>query len=198
MKKIYILIFGIIMLMIQGCSSIQSKVVAVDSYSTHNTFGGTYYLTTNTQGMQLQQDYFASQLQYMLGTKGYTRLNDKKYAQYIINYNYDVSGPFTSVQSYQVPVNPWWGAGYYGGVYGGYYGTTWTNSVEASTYFVKKLEVSAYDKNNNPIWQVVGTLKSSDSELRDSFPYLVSGIAPYVNENSNKIVYVSVPMSPNN
>lgn len=200
MKKVYLVLIGIMVLILGGCSSLPHKVVAVDSYSTHNTFGGTYYLTTNTDnnGLVLQQENFEQQLQYMLSKKGYIRMFNKQEAQYVINYNYNVEGPYTSLESYQVPANPWWGAGYYGGLYGGYYGTTWVNSVEATTYFVKKLEVSAYTKENQPIWQVVGTVKSNNSILRNTFPYLVNGIAPYINKNSNRILYVNVTENPKN
>lgn len=192
MKKIFVLFLGLIFLFLQGCSSLNSKVVAVDSYAAAPIPGGTYFLSSNTSGLQLQQDAFAMNLQNMLATKGYTRVYNKKDAMYNIVFNYNVSGPFTSVQSYPVPVNPWWGPGIYDGVYGGYFGPTWVNSVDATTYFVKKLELSAYNLNNQPIWQVVGSMKSSNSDLRDSFPYLVSGISLFIDRSSNQIMYVNV------
>lgn len=189
-KKISIL-FSFLMLLLQGCSALDSRVIAVDSYSTMQAYGGTYYLSTNTPGLQLQQQSFEIILQNMLQTKGYTRTFDQKSALYNIVYNYKVKGPYTTLESYPAPINPWWN-GPYGGVYNGFYGDMWMNSISASTYFVKRLELSAFSKNNNAIWQVVGSLKSDNSDLRSSFPYLVSALSNYVNVNSNKVVYLNV------
>lgn len=189
-KKISIL-FSFLMLLLQGCSALDSRVIAVDSYSTMQAYGGTYYLSTNTPGLQLQQQSFEIILQNMLQTKGYTRTFDQKSALYNIVYNYKIKGPYTTLESYPAPINPWWN-GPYGGVYNGFYGDMWMNSISASTYFVKRLELSAFSKNNNAIWQVVGSLKSDNSDLRSSFPYLVSALSNYVNVNSNKVVYLNV------
>ncbi|MBC2855728.1 MAG: hypothetical protein RR191_01525 [Cetobacterium sp.] len=194
MKKIWIFLMVTFLLILQGCSSLNSKVVAVDSYSTVPVPGGTYYLSSETKDLELQQEAFAMNLSEMLAAKGYARVYNKKAAQYNIVFNYSSTGPLTSMQSYQVPVNPWWSSGpdMYGGIYDGYFGPQWVNSVEATTYFVKKLEVSAYSANGKPVWQVVGTMKSFNSEIRGSFDYLVSGISPFVNRSSNQIVYVDV------
>ena len=189
-KKISIL-FSFLLLFLQGCSALNSRVVAVDSYSTMQAYGGTYYLSTNTPGLQLQQQSFEITLQNMLQSKGYTRTFNQKDALYNIVYNYKIKGPYTSLESYPAPINPWWN-GPYGGVYNGFYGDMWMNSISASTYFVKRLELSAFTKNNNAVWQVVGSLKSDNSDPRSSFPYLVSAISDYVNINSNKVVYLSV------
>ena len=190
MSQKLLIISGFSLALLQGCSALNSQVVAVDSYSTMQMSGGTYYLSTTTPGLQLQQQSFEIMLQNMLSTKGYTRTFSPKNSMYNIVYNYNIHGPYTNFESYPVPVNPWWN-GPYGGVYNGFYGDMWTNSISASTYFVKRLELSAYEKNN-AVWQVVGTLKSEDSDLRTSFPYLVSGISNYINSNSNRIVYVNV------
>jgi hypothetical protein len=189
-KKISIL-FSFLLLFLQGCSALNSKVVAVDSYSTMQSYGGSYYLSTNTPGLQLQQQSFEILLQNMLATKGYTRTYNQNTALYNIVYNYKIKGPYTSLESYPAPINPWWN-GPYGGIYNGFYGDMWVNSISASTYFVKRLELSAYTKNNNAIWQVIGSFKSDNSDMRDSFPYLVSAISNYVNTNSNKVVYLNV------
>ncbi|MEG0300177.1 hypothetical protein [Cetobacterium sp.] len=178
------------LILLQGCSAFNSQVVAVDSYSTMQMSGGTYYLSTRTPGLQLQQQSFEIMLQNMLSTKGYTRTFSPQNSMYNIVYNYNIKGPYTNFESYPVPVNPWWD-GPYDGVYNGFYGDMWANSISTSTYFVKRLELSAYNKNN-AVWQVVGSLKSEDGNLRTSFPYLVSGISNYINTNSNKIIYVNV------
>ncbi|WP_418966217.1 hypothetical protein [Cetobacterium sp.] len=189
-KKISILL-SFLLLFLQGCSALNSRVIAVDSYSTQQAYGGTYYLSTNTPGLQLQQQSFEIILQNMLQTKGYTRTFNQKDALYNIVYGYKVKGPYTSLESYPAPINPWWN-GPYGGIYNGFYGDMWMNSISATTYFVKRLELSAYTKNNNAVWQVVGSLKSDNSDPRSSFPYLVSAISNYVNVNSNKVVYLNV------
>ena len=189
-KKISIL-FSFLLLLLQGCSALDSRVVAVDSYSTMQAYGGTYYLSTNTPGLQLQQQSFEVILQNMLQNKGYTRTFNQKNALYNIVYNYKIKGPYTSIESYPAPVNPWWN-GPYGGIYNGFYGDMWMNSISASTYFVKRLELSAFTKNNSAVWQVVGSLKSDNSDPRSSFPYLVSAISNYVNANSNQVVYLNV------
>ena len=189
-KKISIL-FSFLMLLLQGCSALDSRVVAVDSYSTMQAYGGTYYLSTTTPGLQLQQQSFEIILQNMLQSKGYTRTFNQKNALYNIVYNYKIKGPYTSIESYPAPINPWWN-GPYGGVYNGFYGDMWMNSISASTYFVKRLELSAFTKNNNAVWQVIGSLKSDNSDPRGSFPYLVSAISNYVNTNSNPVVYLNV------
>lgn len=188
-KKI-LLLSSFSLLLLQGCSFLDSKVVAVDSYSSTQAYGGTYYLSTTTAGMQLQQQSFENIIQNMLTEKGYTRTFNQNSAAYSIVYNYSVKGPYTSVESYPAPINPWWN-GPYGGVYNGFYGDMWVNSISASTYFVKNLELSAYS-GSNAIWQVVGSLKSDNSELRESFPYLVSAVSDYIDTNSNSVVYVNV------
>lgn len=192
MKKILLFFISTLFL---GCSSINNPVVAVDSYSATTISGGTYYLTTNTTGMELQQQAFEVNIQNMLSKKGYIRTFIPNNATFKIVYNYEVRGPFTSYESYPAPISPWWN-GPYGGLNNGFYGDMWTNSVITSTYFVKRLELSAYNRKNTPIWQVVGSLKSDNYEMRESFPILVSGISNYINVNSGEVVYVTVNPEP--
>lgn len=189
-KKISIL-FSFLLFLLQGCSALNSRVIAVDSYSTMQAYGGTYYLSTNTPGLQLQQQSFEIILQNMLQTKGYTRTFNQKDALYNMVYNYKIKGPYTTLESYPAPINPWW-TGPYGGINNGFYGDMWVNSISASTYFVKRLELSAFTKNNNAVWQVIGSLKSDNNDPRVSFPYLISAISNYINVNSNQVVYLSV------
>ena len=191
MVKKFSVLFSFVLLLLQGCSMLNSRVVAVDSYSTMQAYAGTYYLFTNTPGLQLQQQSFETILQNMLQAKGYTRTFNQKGALYNIVYNYKIKGPYTSIESYPAPVNPWWN-GPYDGIYNGFYGDMWMNSISASTYFVNRLELSAFAKDNNALWQVVGSLKSDDSDPRNGFPYIVSALSNYINTNSNKVVYLNV------
>ena len=191
MVKKILTLSSFLLLFLQGCSALDSRVVAVDSYSTMQSYGGTYYLSTNSPGLQLQQQSFEVILQNLLHTKGYTTTFDQKNAFYNIVYNYRIRGTYTRLESYPAPINPWWN-GPYGGIYNGFYGDMWMNSISATTYFVKRLELSAYTKNNNAVWQAIGSLKSDNSDPRVSFPYLVSAISNYVNVNSNQVVYLNV------
>lgn len=191
MKKNFI--YLCLLFLLCSCSSLNKKIVAVDSYSSYKTIGGTYFLETSTKGMELQQQFFEKEIEGMLVKKGYTRIYRKDYADFNIFYNYGVKGPFTSISSYPVPVNPWWSNSVlYDGVYNGYYGPSWVNSIETVNYYVKALELSAYNSNKKVIWQVLGTMKSPHLNMRSSMKFLIGGIEEYIGINSNKVQYVKV------
>lgn len=191
MKKNFI--YLCLLFLLCSCSSLNKKIVAVDSYSSYKITGGTYFLRTSTNGMELQQQFFEKEIEDMLLKKGYTRIYKKEYADFNILYNYGIKGPFTSISSYPVPVNPWWSNSvFYDGVYNGYYGPSWVNSIETVNYYVKALELSAYNSNKKVIWQVLGTMKSPHLNMRSSMKFLINGIENYVGINSNKVQYVKV------
>ncbi|MGL5176013.1 MAG: hypothetical protein ACRC7F_06620 [Cetobacterium sp.] len=187
--------FIIFIFFFSGCSSLNSRTVAIDSYSTLEAYPGTYYLVTNTPGFQLQQRVFESNLESMLRTKGYRRTSNPKDALYKIIYNYKINGPYTEFDTYPTTISPYWRGGYgYRSRYDDFfYSDIWINSISASSYFVKTLEVSTYTNEGRAVWQTMGSIKSNNNDLRDSFPYLISAISQYVNVNSNKVVYVSIP-----
>lgn len=184
-----------IMFLFLSCSSLNSRTVAIDSYSTLEAYPGTYYLSTNTPGFQLQQKAFENNLESMLRTKGYRRTSNPKDALYKIIYNYKINGPYTQFDTYPAPISPYWRGGY--GFRGRhddlFYSDIWFNSIDTSTYFVKTLDISAYTNDGRAVWQTMSSLKNSNNDLRDSFPYLISATSQYINVNSNKVVYISVP-----
>lgn len=192
MKKNIMYLFLLIFLF-NGCSSIREKVVAVDSYSAYESQGGTYFLKTSTKGIELQQKSFEREIEKKLLEHGYTRIYNKEISDYNILYNYGVKGPFTYLSLYPVPVNSWWSNDrFYDGVYNGYYEASWVNSIETQNYYVKNIELTASNSNNAIIWQIFGTMKSKQHDMRDSMIFLLRGIDKYIGKNSKKVQYINV------
>lgn len=183
------------LLMFQGCTSlIDGHLVAVDSYAPKSTSGGTYYLSSKGPEAGLQKQTFENSLQNMLASKGYTRTFVSKGANYNIVYDYTVAGPFTAEENFPAPVNEWWGVEQtYSGVHNGMFEEAWySNDIQYVNYYVKTLDLSAYTKNNTPIWRVKGHVQAETPDLNQDYQYLISGISDYIGQSSGKVVYVNV------
>ena len=182
------------LLMFQGCTSlIDGHLVAVDSYAPKLVPAGTYFLSAQGPEAGLQKQTFENSLQNMLASKGYTRTFVNKGANYNIVYNYGVTGPFTTEESFPAPVNEWWGIEQtYGGVHNGMFEEAWySDNTQFVNYFVKTLSLSAY-ANNIPLWQVKGHVQAETPNLNQDYQYLISGISDYIDQSSGKVVYINV------
>lgn len=182
------------LLMFQGCTSLMDgHLVAVDSYAPKPIPAGTYYLSSKGPEAGLQKQTFENSLQNMLASKGYTRTFVNKGANYNIVYDYTVTGPFTTEESFPAPVNEWWGVEQtYGGVHNGMFEEAWySDDTQYVNYFVKALSLSAY-ANNIPLWRVKGHVQAETPNLNQDYQYLISGISDYIDQSSGKVVYVNI------
>lgn len=181
-------------LMFQGCTSlIDGHLVAVDSFAPKPIPTGTYYLSSKGPEAGLQKQTFENSLQEMLASKGYTRTFVNKGARYNIVYDYTVTGPYTSEESFPAAVNTWWGVEQtYGGVHNGMFEEAWySTNTQYVNYFVKSLSLSAYVGDIN-LWSVKGHVQAETPNINEDYQYLISGISDYVGQNSGKVVYVNV------
>ena len=189
MKKIFLsLIFT---LLIQGCSFIDYRTVAVDSYSKAEKIGGSYYIELPSNYTQLQNQVFANLIKETLDSKGYLFFGSKERAKTIIKFSYEVKGPYSAENPYPIPVNTWWGSGYYGGLDDDFE-MNCVEGIEFQQYYVNKLTIIASTSEKQQIWEVQGSLKTENSDIGSAFPYLLLGVKPYVGVNSNKIIYTEV------
>lgn len=182
------------LLMFQGCTSlIDGHLVAVDSFAPKPIPTGTYYLSSKGPEAGLQKQTFENSLQEMLASKGYTRTFVNKGARYNIVYDYTVTGPYTSEESFPAAVNTWWGVEQtYGGVHNGMFEEAWySTNTQYVNYFVKSLSLSAYVGDIN-LWSVKGHVQAETPNINEDYQYLISGISDYVGQNSGKVVYVNV------
>lgn len=192
MKKYFAIFISLIFFIFQGCSLLETRTVAVDSYAASVVPGGTYYLQADNQGFTLQKDQLSGELTMMLAQKGYTRVFDEKDAQYNITYQYQIKGPYQGSEAYPVAPNPWWGMGPYNYPDPFFYDTAWGQGIQYYIYYVQEIFISAADSSGNPVWQIMGSLKTQSNDVRDNFPFLLKGISSYIDKNSGKIIYINV------
>lgn len=193
MRKYFLILFSSVFFLIQGCSFLMSRTVAVDSYAAVNTAGGSYYLQYEDGPFQLQNMEFTSQIAETLNNLGYTRVFSPSEANYQIRFNSLMKGPFQGSEPYLVQPNPWWemdGFGYMEGPF--YYSSAWSEGIAYYTYYVQELFISALSKSGTPLWQVQGSIKTDTSDPRENFPYLLKAVSQYMDRNSNEVVYVTV------
>lgn len=193
MKKILSILFIATFFLIQGCSFLMSRTVAVDSYAVADISGSSYYLVNETESFQLQNSEFSSEVAKTLNNLGYRRVFNSQDAKYVVEFKHTVKGPFQGAEPYLVQPNPWWGMDGFGYMEEPfYYSAAWSQGIAYYTYYVQELFISALDKNNEPVWQVQGSIKTEAGDPRESFPYILKAVSEYIDKNSKEVIYVNV------
>ncbi|MGL5100438.1 MAG: hypothetical protein ACRC6B_10520, partial [Fusobacteriaceae bacterium] len=138
----------------------------------------------------------------MLYDRGYKKVFDKKLAEYIINFDYGVEGPFVRERIRTRPVRMGIGLGYgygrwggHGAYYNGFIGDDvfFADVVELSEYYKKYLIIKARDSKNVALWEIIAINNNSLSDMRVVFPYLVKGVSQYIGRDSGAVITVDVP-----
>lgn len=194
MKRCCLVILSLILILFSGCSSLNSRKVAIDSYGIENKLGPKkYYLSSHFRSNNiLQQKELEYEIEKMLINKGYMRVYDIQMANLIVEYNYLLKGPLYNTYSSPVPVERW--DRFYNGRY---YRprTIWVDQVFTEVYFEKKLTLkSMYKDTKYPLWEIEGIVRDSQEDIRESFPYILKGIQEYIGINTGKVIYIDVSL----
>lgn len=194
MKRCCLVILSLILILFSGCSSLNSRKVAIDSYGIENKLGPKkYYLSSHFRSNNiLQQKELEYEIEKMLINKGYMRVYDIQMANLIVEYNYLLKGPLYNTYSSPVPVERWdrfYNRRYYRPR------TIWVDQVFTEVYFEKKLTLkSMYKDTKYPLWEIEGIVRDSQEDIRESFPYILKGIQEYIGVNTGKVIYIDVSL----
>lgn len=194
MKRCCLVILSLILILFSGCSSLNSRKVAIDSYGIENKLGPKkYYLSSHFRSNNiLQQKELEYEIEKMLINKGYMRVYDIQMANLIVEYNYLLKGPLYNTYSSPVPVERWdrfYNRRYYRPR------TIWVDQVFTEVYFEKKLTLkSMYKDTKYPLWEIEGIVRDSQEDIRESFPYILKGIQEYIGINTGKVIYIDVSL----
>lgn len=194
MKRCCLVILSLILILFSGCSSLNSRKVAIDSYGIENKLGPKkYYLSSHFRSNNiLQQKELEYEIEKMLINKGYMRVYDIQMANLIVEYNYLLKGPLYNTYSSPVPVESWdrfYNRRYYRPR------TIWVDQVFTEVYFEKKLTLkSMYKDTKYPLWEIEGIVRDSQEDIRESFPYILKGIQEYIGINTGKVIYIDVSL----
>lgn len=207
MKKIKLLLLFITLFLL-GCSSAPLTVpVVIDSYNSPGVFMEKLYFLESIKRegtiLSLEEQNFAMEIDLMLYRKGFKKTFEKDKANYIVQFDYSIEGPFNKESVVTRPIRGSIGFGVGFGRYNSgfsHYGSVFqpdifgvVDTIEIEQYYEKKLVLLAKDKTGRAVWEVIGINRDETSSLRNIFPYLVQGVGEYIEKNSEKTLVVRVP-----
>lgn len=205
-------LFVFLLILFTSCSSFRNVNVLVNSYadSSNSIYTKTYFLekSSNYRDLNyssLEEQSFATQIDSILSYNGYRKVFDKKYANYIIKWNTIVQGPFkkedivTRLEQPSMPVYyPYYykdknGKRYRNREVAYYTNPTYSNHLVISQYFIKQLIIKAFYKNDKTAWELTTVTESSNTILRNSFPYLIEASKNFIEKDTQQAITIKIP-----
>lgn len=207
--KIFILI--IFTFIIQGCTSTK-YTINVNSYSTVGQVTGRKYFIQpeksklENKNLTFEVKEAEKYIDFVLSRKGYTKVNNIREADQFIVFDYNISGPYTYTRDYEEPV---WDTVVYprtryferdGRLYPythwerDYDIVGYRTRVRTYTYYTKTIQINSFNRDKTKsFWQVNGMISDSNSNIRNSLPFLIKGIENYIGTDSGQAVNIIVP-----
>jgi len=200
MKKIFLILFAVVF--ITSCQRVASTISSYSNltHSASNLNNKTFFIIADdNQKTSVEFQNYASSISSRLSNKGFYRASSERNADYIILFNYGISGK--SVKTGSIPITGPIGGGtsYHsgsvygsGGGYGSYSGTSYSMPTwgvvgsQSYSYSVHQryFQLKMIDKDNNPVYETKASSEGTsanfgivaecifDMALKD-FPYSV-------------------------